>query len=812
MAGPALPDPHHAAIAAALGRLDLATKISILAGRDTWSLPEARVIGLRPLVMSDGPVGVRGLRWTTDDPSIALPSPTALAATWDVALARTAGRLLGQEARRKGVHVLLAPTVNLHRTPRGGRHFECYSEDPVLTGELAASYVAGVQDHSVAAAVKHFVGNDSETDRMSVDVHIDERTLREVYLAPFETIVGRGGAWGVMAAYNGVNGAAMTEHADLLRGVLKGEWGFDGFVVSDWTAARSTAPTALAGLDIAMPAIGNPWGDQLRAAVRDGAVPAEVIDEMVRRVLLLAARVGALHGVPPAVPEADRPAELDGRAVARDLATRSFVLARNRDGLLPLDAGALSRVAVLGALARDARILGGGSAQVYPARVSSPLDGLRAALPAGVRVEYAVGADPRGRLPIATSPQWIDLGVVFRDADGNPLHTAPLATLQGRWMDDLPDGVTPANLRAVELRGTLTPQTGGEHVLGIAGIGEYALTVAGAVRFDGVVVPDNLDPAAFLTPPEHRVPVELAAGEPVEVVLSQRIDLTDAPILVVSLALGYTEPQPDPDRQLDEAVRLGASADVAVVVVGTTEEVESEGFDRATLDLPGRQDELVSRVAAANPRTVVVVNAGSPVLLPWVDEVAAVLLTWFPGQEAGDAIADVLLGVAEPGGRMPTTWPRRMEDCPVLTVEPVDGRLEYAEGVFVGYRAWDRRGVAPLFEFGHGLGYTTWSYEELSVDQGIAHVRVRNTGTRAGHEVVQLYLSPVAPDDDRPVRWLAGFAVATAAPGEAVTVTVPIAERSTQIWDGGWRTVPGRYLVEAAHSLGDRRLSTTIEV
>lgn len=286
-----------AAVEAALAQLDLESKVAILAGRDTWSLPPLAQIGLDSIVMSDGPVGVRGVTWSAADPSIALPSPTALAATWDPALARQAGRLLGQEARRKGVHVLLAPTVNLHRSPLGGRHFEAYSEDPLLTGAIGAQYVTGVQEQGVATTVKHFVANDFETERFTASTEVSERALRELYLAAFEPIVAAG-AWGVMSAYNRVNGVSMTDNAELQLGLLKGEWDFDGAIVSDWLAARDTVGTANGGLDIAMPAMGSPWGARLVDAVRDGSVAEDVVDEQVRRVLRLAARVGALEGAP----------------------------------------------------------------------------------------------------------------------------------------------------------------------------------------------------------------------------------------------------------------------------------------------------------------------------------------------------------------------------------------------------------------------------------------------------------------------------------------------------------------------------------
>ncbi len=831
-------DPaQEAAVAAALHRLDLEAKVAILSGQDTWTLPPVPEIGLASVVMSDGPVGVRGVTWSTADPSIALPSPTALAATWDPQLARQAGRLLGQEARRKGVHVLLAPTVNLHRSPFGGRHFECYSEDPLLTGEIGAGYVAGVQDQGVATTVKHFVANDFETDRFTASAEVSDRALRELYLAPFETIVRKAAAWGVMSAYNAVNGVSMTDNARLQRGVLKDEWGFDGAIVSDWLAARDTAGAANGGLDIAMPAMGSPWGDRLVAAVRDGRVPADVVDEQVRRVLRLAARVGALAGAPESVPPERRPGVIDGAALAREIAARSFVLAANPQQLLPLDASELSSVALIGALGRDARVLGGGSATVFPEHVVSPLEGLSAALPDGVKLSYAIGSDPRtGKLSPARAPQWTGLQATFRDGAGVPVYQTPLATGAGRWMQ-MPHGVDPAAVASVEISGRLAAEDDGEHQLGIRGVGRFTLTAGGRTLFDGTVKPDSDDLAVvFLAPPEERLAISLAAGSELEVSLIQQVSLVPD-FSVVSLTLGYGAPTATPDELLCEAEAVASAADVAVVVVGTTDEVESEGFDRTSLALPGRQDELVRRVAAASPRTVVVVNAGSPVELPWADEVAAVLLAWFPGQEAGHALADVLLGATEPGGRLPTTWPVTAADCPVLSVTPVDGVLRYDETVFIGYRAWERSGVTPRFAFGHGLGYTSWAYEGLAVQDltaadltgggptgggpttgglttGLAAVTVtvRNTGSRAGREVVQVYAGPASPDDGRPRRWLAGFASVIAGQGETATITIELPERVFQVWDGGWTTVPGEYVIEVAHSLDDIRGTAALTV
>ncbi|MET0422882.1 MAG: glycoside hydrolase family 3 N-terminal domain-containing protein, partial [Actinoplanes sp.] len=550
-----------------LKQLDLEEKVSLLAGQDFWSLPAIERIGLRSLVMSDGPIGVRGTGWAPDDPSIALPSPTALAAAWDVTLAETAGRLLGQESRRKGVHVLLGPTVNLQRTPLGGRHFECYSEDPLLSGEIAVGFVRGVQAHGVGTTVKHLVGNDFETDRMEVDVRIPERALREIYLAPFERVVNAGG-WGVMSAYNGVNGSPMASNGTIQHDILKTEWGFDGVVISDWRAARETVGAALGGLDVAMPALENPWGAKLVEAVRRGEVPEEVVDEKVRRVLLLALRVGALDGGDAITP----PADLPGDATAHELATRSFVLVKNENYTLPLEPAALTKLALIGALAEDARVLGGGSAQVSPPHTISPLAGLARAL-SGVDVEYAVGADPRPFLPAAHGPEWSDTTVTIGD------HSFPVDQVAVRWIGSLPGGLEMTAVDGLTLTSTFTPGQPGEHTFAVSGFGNFTLTINGSTLFQGALHPPGAKRAELLlAPKEQRVTLNLPADEPVQIVLHQTITPGDAHS--VATTFGHRPPGPDEDGMIEEAVRLATTSDVAVVVVGTTEQVESEGFDR----------------------------------------------------------------------------------------------------------------------------------------------------------------------------------------------------------------------------------------
>ncbi|MFG2768993.1 glycoside hydrolase family 3 protein [Streptomyces sp. NPDC048350] len=800
------------AVETALGKLDLDTKARLLAGQDMWSLPAVPGIGLRSIVMSDGPIGVRGVRWTADDPSVALPSPTALAAAWDPALARRAGRLLAQEARRKGVHVLLAPTVNLHRSPLGGRHFEAYSEDPYLTGAIGTGYVQGVQDGGVGTTVKHFVANDAETDRFTVDNKVAPRPLRELYLAPFEAIVKNARPWGIMTAYNQVNGVTMTEHHELVNEVLRGEWGFDGYNVSDWMAARSTKGDIEGGLDVAMPGPQTVYGEALAAAVRAGEVEESTVDAAVRNVLRLAARVGALEGAPPVVTET--PETIDGDALAREIAHRGFVLVRNENAALPLAAS--GTVALSGAAARDARVLGGGSAQVFPDHTVSPLAGLAAALPEGA-LTFTVGADPSDELTPAD--QGFTLRAVCRGADGAVLGEGTLPNGQVQWIgDDLPAGVTHETLHSIEVTGTFTPRESGEHSFGTRGLGAFTLAVAGETLFEGVqAMGPETDPfEAFFGAPVERAKVALTAGEAVEVSLLHTLDKEfAAPLAAVMFSFVHLEPRRDPDELIAEAVEAARAADTAVVVVATTERVESEGFDRKDLALPGRQDDLVRAVAAANPNTVVVVNAGSPVEMPWREDVAAVLLSWFPGQEGGAALADVLTGAAEPGGRLPTTWPVALADVPVTEVTPTDGELDYTEGVLIGYRAWDKAGATPAYPFGHGLGYTTWSYDSLEVTPTTAKVTLTNTGTRTGREVVQIYLAPTADSVERPARWLAGFASVEAGAGESVEVGIPLPRRAFEIWDEerhDWTFVPGAYEVRAAHSLGDARVTATLEV
>jgi beta-glucosidase len=660
---------------------------------------------------------------------------------------------------------------------------------------------------------------------------VDERALWELYLPPFEAIV-QAGVWAVMAAYNSVNGTTMTEHP-MLREILEQEWGFDGVVMSDWFAARSTEPAANAGLDLVMPGPGGPWGDKLVAAVREGRVPEAAVDDKVLRLLRLAARVGALDGVEPATPTAGPWPQDRVAAELRAGAAAGFVLARNTDvdgaPALPLDRTALRRVAVLGPNAEVARTLGGGSATVFPPYTVSPLQGLRAALGPGVRVDAGRGVRSGDRVPVASAallrhPGTGEPGLEMRflAADGRVLGREHRTNAAPTWLGTFMPGLPVADVTAVEAHARLHSPEAGTWVVGASGLGHIRLTVAGRVAHDGrVELPPGADPVeGMMRPPQRSVTVDLQAGQEAPVVLRYEPEsgggFGDAEIAMVTFQLNLDRQASD-DEELDQAEALAREADAAVVVVGTTEEVESEGFDRDALALPGRQDELVGRVAAANPRTIVVVNAGAPVLLPWLERVAAVLLTWFPGQEFGNALADVLLGDAEPGGRLPVTWPAD-EHPAIPSTRPVDGTLVYDESIHVGHRAYERAGVEPAFWFGHGLGYTGWEYLDAQVTPGGAggatvRARVRNRGPRAGREVVQVYASRADSAVERPARWLAGFTCVDAGPGEEVTVDVAVPARAFAHWDTGsqgWRTEPGTVRLAVGRSCADLPLQAEL--
>ncbi len=796
-----------------VGAMTLDEKASLTAGANMWYLPPVERLGIPALKVSDGPSGVRGDS-LIGRRSLSLPCGMAVGSTWNPALVRDMGAVLAAEARSKNVHVLLGPTVCIVRTPLAGRTFESFSEDPLLTARIAGAYVEGVQGGGVACCVKHFACNDQEHERMTISAEVDERALREIHLVAFEHAVREAGVWSVMTAYNKVNGVYCGEQADLIGGVLRREWGFDGLVMSDWFGTHSTAPAALAGLDLEMPGPSAWLGPTLAAAVRSGEVDESVVDGQARNVLRLMGRVGILGGgaTSPDEEEDDDPRR---RAVARRVAVEGTVLLVN-DGLLPLDTGGIGTVAVVGPNAA-ALAMGGGSSEVTPHRRRRVDEALAERLP-DVAVVSEVGCRIDRGLPsidlhlLADETVRIDY---FDSADlsGEPVATGSAHTARVMWIGPpLPE--LSVGACSVRLSSAFVPDVSGAWRLGLESAGRAVL------RLDGNVVVDNTDPVRGSTfygagsePVE--VTMDLAAGRTYELVVEVWPRSSSSPIMGARIGAS----PPDTGDEFERAVAAAAEADVAVVVVGSNGQWESEGHDRPDLSLPGRQRELVEAVLAVNRRTVVVVNAGSPVEMPWAAEAGAVLMTWYPGEEGADALADMLVGLAEPSGRLPVTFPARVEDGPAgLGVEGdrypgVEGKVVYGEGVLVGYRFYETTRLAPLFPFGFGLSYGDFVVDDVAADGDGVSVTVVNNGMRRGTEVVQVYVRAPESLVRRPDRELAGFAKVALDAGARSTVRVPLGADAFRYWDvetHGWRSDPGRYEVLVGTSSRDIVASSVV--
>jgi beta-glucosidase len=797
------PDP-----AALIKSLDLPAKVKLLTGASAFSLQPEPSIGLGQMHFSDGPTGVRGLKFTGGRVVTLFPNATLLASAWDESSAYEVGRLLAEEAMAQGIHVVLGPTINLHRSALGGRLFEAYSEDPLLTGKLAAAYVRGLQEQGVAACLKHLVANESETDRNTMSSEVDEATLRELYLLPFEIAIEDADAWSIMAAYNDVNGVPATEQHHVNNEIVKDEWGYRGLIMSDWFATKSDAPAANGGLDLVMPGPDGPWGDALLAAVREGRVDESVIDDHVSRLLLLAERVGAL-GTPREYPEdLPEPSSPVRREQLTRLAASGMTVLKNDGDVLPL--ARTASVALIGRHAVETIDMGGGSAQVNPPYQVSVAEGLTALMD---RVTVVDGVEVRTRPVPArggflTDPESGEpgIGVTLFDAGGTELerrHAPQAKTMVG--MDDEFEG-TVAKARLTGRIGTAGPAD-----LGVFGVGDWTVTCGGTtldfpLRAAGTGIGEEV-----LTPPVRTDRFEVAEGDVFEATVTLTPGLDGRAIGLFGL-IGTSAARATVDV-IDDAVRAAAGADVAVVVVGLTEEQETESVDKSTLHLPGAQDALVEAVAGAAGKTIVVVNAATPVIMPWLSRVDAVLWAGLPGQEGGHAVAAALLGDIEPAGRLVTTFPAADEKAPAWSVTPVDGRLRYDEGTFIGYRG-HYAGTAPdpAFWLGEGLGYGKWRYSDVRLVLGDAPsitATVTNTGKRASREVVQVYLRPVEPGE--PVR-LVGWKAVTVAAGESARVTVPTDRRLWRRWDaeaGAWSRLAdgGTFLV--ARGLGDIRASVS---
>jgi beta-glucosidase len=805
-------------IDALLDSLTLEDQVSLLAGADFWTTVPIERLGIPAIKVSDGPNGARGGGGLVGGPTAAaFPVGIALGSSFDPPLVRRVAGAIAEEALTKGARVLLAPTINVQRSAVNGRNFECHSEDPHLAAEMAAAYVEGVQEKGIAATAKHFAGNESEYQRMTISSEIGERALREIYLPPFEAVVKRARSFAVMSAYNKLNGTFASENRRLLTQILREEWGFDGLVMSDWFGSHSTVETIEAGLDLEMPGPTRDRGDKLVAAVREGRVGADKVRAAARNVLKLIERVGAFDdpGI-PAERSVDRP---EHRALIREAAAEGMVLLRN-DGTLPLSPDAGLSIAVIGPNATTARIMGGGSAQLNPHHVSAPVEALTAVF-GGNAVRVEEGCSNNRLRTLLTGAMDVSY-FAGRDFSGAPKKVTVNAA-EFFWVEPPAPDVNPLAMSA-RLTAEFMPQHSGDHQFGLVSAGRSRLFLDGVEVVDawsGWKPGENYFGAAC---DEAIATVQLEAGRRYEVMVE--FAAVEQALAFSALRVGISRVLGD--DAIARAVELARSSDVALVYAGRSGEWDSEGLDLPGIALPGRQDELIERVAAANPKTVVVLQTGGPVAMPWLDTVAAVLQAWYPGQECGEAIADVLTGKREPGGRLPQTFPRRIEDTPVAVGDPrvypgVDGAVEYREGVFVGYRHYDAKGIAPLFPFGHGLSYTSFAWSNLRLDRtrlapggelGLS-LDVANTGSRPGAEVVQIYVRDVAANVPRPEKELRAFAKVGLEPGETQTVRLSLGPRALAFFDvsrNAWVAEAGAFEVFACASAGDIRLAASFKL
>lgn len=801
-------DPHFAPPA-----LSLDDKARLTAGRNLFGTEDLPALGLRALKLADGPIGVTSGRVDERDVSLLMPSGVALAATWDRELVRQIGCLIGDEARRRAVHVVLGPNLNLPRSPLFGRAFETFSEDPWLTGTLGACWIAGVQSRGVGAAAKHVVGNDSETQRHAMNAVIDERALREVALLPFE-LAARAGVWAFLMAYNKLNGVPNVEQRDVIR-ILKEEWGWDGLVISDWFATHDTARSANAGLDLEMPGPPRHFGPKLAGAVRAGQVSETRLDDAVARFVKLAGRVGQL-GASVAAPEPIT----EPRALLRHAAAAGFVLLKNDRGLLPATIRSRDHIAVIGPNALLPSYQGATFAKIaLGPEVRTPLAALREKFHGVCPVVYEPGVPSDYRLPPITLQQ-VRAGVegppgltldYYADHD-----TATTAASEVRnastvvWFGDMPGGCATTRAGRVHASTIFTPAADGAHTFYFGGTGDVTISIDGqpmGARPSPVVGGDVM--GHLLRGDSDSIACAARAGVPLRLDYEMRFAAARAQGIWFGILA------PEPAGHMDRAAQAAAGASLVVLVVGETAESGVESRDRATTRLPDNQIALIERVCAANPNTVVVVNAAHAVDMAWADQAGCILQVWFPGEEFGPALAAVLTGALEPSGRLPVTFARDERDYPVFDLTP-DASLDlrYHEGAAIGYRHFDAHDVAPRFPLGHGLGYADFEYSDLRIEpfeENALHVSltVRNISRRAGREVVQLYVAGPAVA----YAELKGFESLTLAPGKARRVTLSLDRRAFAHWSPdarAWQIQAGDYEIMVGRSFGDIRLHSQV--
>ncbi len=775
-----------------LSQMTLEEKIDLLGGVDGFFIRDLPRLGLPRLKMADGPLGVRNF-----GPATAMAGGISLAATWDPALAEREGMEIARDARAKGVHFLLGPGVNIYRAPMNGRNFEYFGEDPFLASRIAVGYIRGVQSQGVSATIKHFIGNNSEFDRHNTDSVIDERTMREIYLPTFEAAVKEARVGAIMDSYNLTNGSHMTQNGYLNTDIAKKEWGFDGVMMSDWVATYNAVAAANGGLDLEMPSGQFLNRKHLVPAIEQGQVSVATIDDKVRRILRTAVRFGWLDRdqTDTSIPRYNLP----GRRVALDAARSGMVLLKNEGGLLPLAKDRLKSIAVIGPNAYPAVPVGGGSARVEPFTAVSFLEGLTNTQGSAVNVYYHRGIPSLGEMAQATNFSTATAngqpGLLAEYFKATDLQGAPVVTRTEQHVNYGPGSPAtfPEQTLSSRWTGYYRPEGAGAYDI-------FVLTTRDEVGGHRLYVDDNLVLDNWTRARAVAGHITLSLDEkPHKIVLEQhgRSARFGAWLRMGILRHGSIVEA--------EAKKMAAQADAVVVAAGFNPDTESEGADR-TFYLPPGQDELIREMAAANRNTIVVITSGGGVdMNAWIDRVPALIEAWYPGQEGGTALAEILFGDVNPSGRLPVTFERRWEDNPVhdsYYTEPGTNRIPYQEGVFVGYRGYEKNGVKPLFPFGYGLSYTTFKYGNLvikPVGGGTSNPRyevsfeVTNTGRRAGAAVAEVYIADRHARLPRPPKELKGFAKVDLKPGETRRITVPLDVRSLAYFDVGGK----RWIAEA---------------
>jgi len=782
-----------------IGRMTLDEKISLLAGVG-FDTVEIKRLGIPALRMTDGPAGVR------TGQSMSFPSPVALAATFDPQMVYGVGKAIAQEAKAKDKNVLLAPCVNIQRTPFGGRNFESFGEDPYLAARMAVGYIKGVQSENVIATVKHFAANNQEVNRMTIDAKVDERALHEIFFPAFKAAVQEADSWAVMSAYNKLNGYYASENHFLLTDILKNQWQFNGLVMSDWGAVHSTVPTLKHGLDLEMPTDVFLNKSAVRKALEDKQITESDIDSMIHGTLTAMILSGIMDGKGSGPGSLDTP---EHRDIALKAARESIVLLQNKLNVLPLDANKIKSIAVIGPNAAVARIGGGGSAEVKPFAAVSPLDGIKRAV-GQIRVDHASGMDVLDdTTPVPSenlrTPDGSSNGLAAEYFDNMTLDGPPRLTridpqLDFHWATGAPADNIPADKFSNRWTGQLVASVSGRYAISLAS------NDGGRLFVDDKLVVDVWGDHATL---KGSTVVELKAGEPRKIRVEHYENIGNA-----DLVLGWKLLA---ESAMDKAVDAAKNADAAVVFVGLSDAVEVETRDRKELGLPTEQEDLIRAVAKANPKTVVVVTSGGPVTMAnWVGQVPAVIQAFYYGEEGGNAIADVLFGKISPSGKLPATFLKRWEDSPAYGRYPGDGKtVSYDEGIFVGYRWFDKNNIEPDFPFGHGLSYTTFNYSNLKLFPGkdgstvTAQFDIENSGGRDGAEATQIYIQDVESSVPRPAKELKGFQKLFLKAGEKKKISIPLDFDAFAFYDTAkrsWVAEKGEFKVLVGSSSRDIRL------